>query len=168
MDPISLFFISYAELIQGITQKRILDVKGTDISSISVMHDGVDIPFSFQLWRIRDNSVCSKYSANAAQYSSCTVAARSLFNDMCGELQKVDSTELKQKRIKNMYCNAAVQFKPVVANVQWTEARSELDIARRECNTALAAASGSVDPELIARRDYSCQEYRELKAEINE
>lgn len=165
MDPISLFFASYVELVQSTAQKRILDVMGTDVSAISVLHDGVDVSFSYQMWRIRDKSVCANYTENTAKYSKCTVAASSLFKGVCNELQQVNSKNTKNRRERNMYCNAAAQFKPVIANVQWTESRTELDLARRVCNTAIAVASGSTDPVVLKERDDTCLVYRELKAQ---
>ena len=43
MDPISWFFVSYAELVQDITKTRLLDIMGTDVTSISVTHEGVEL-----------------------------------------------------------------------------------------------------------------------------
>ena len=164
MDPISWFFVSYAELVQDITKTRLLDIMGTDVTSISVTHEGVEIPYSFQLWRIQENTVCSKYKQNAGQYSKCTVSASSLFQNVCTGLQQQKSSDTKQRRMKNMYCNAAINYQPTIANVQWTEERSEEDVARRECNTATAIALGSTDPNEIEKREAACNNYREIRS----
>ena len=169
MDPITAVFISYIELAGQYTAKHIfIDPIGLDVTAITVEHQGMEVPFSYQLWRIRDNSVCFTYKQNAAQYSKCTVAASSLFQAMCKQMQTPQITNTKHRSIKNMYCNAALSYEATVANVQWTEVRSDLDVARRECNTAMAGALGSTDEVLIQDRNELCGKYKELKKELRD
>lgn len=169
MDPLTAIFISYIELAGLYTAKRaLIDPLGLEVASISVEHQGIDVPFSYQLWKIRDKSVCFSYKQSASVYSKCTVSASSLFNSMCKELSTIQSNSSKHRSIKNMYCNAAFSYEPTIANVQWSENRSVLDKARRECNTAMVGALGSNDEALIQNRNELCGKYKKLKNDANE
>lgn len=165
MDPVTAVFVSYLELASQYGTKRLLiDPVGLEAQSVSVEHQGIEIPFSYQHWRIRDNSVCFTYKHNLPQYSDCTVAASSLFRAMCNKIRSQPINHTKQRSIKNMYCNAAYSYKPTIANVQWSEARSEIDVARSECNAAIAGALGSRNTALIQKRDLLCAKYKEMKS----
>ena len=59
MDPISVIFASYLELVSvGVTNKM-TDIVGTQMQSVVVEHQHIKIPYSYQLWRIRPKSVCN-------------------------------------------------------------------------------------------------------------
>ena len=164
MDPITAAFVSYIELAgQYSARKLFIDPLDLEISTISVEHEGVEVSFSHQLWRIKHKSVCLSYRQDAAQFSKCSVSASSLFKAMCKQTRSSSALGRNKKHIKNMYCNAALSYEPTIADVQWSETRNELAVARRECNTAMAVALGSKDNKLINDRKMKCSKYNELK-----
>ena len=168
MDPITAVFVSYIELAGQYTAKKaLIDPLGLEVSAITVQHQYVDIPFTYQMWKVNHASVCYAYRQNASAYSQCTLAASSLFQSMCHELgaKTADVTGSKYRSLKNMYCTAAVTYQPTIADVQWSSERTELDKARRLCNTAMAAAIGSTDQKVLAEKEALCSRYKSLKSE---
>lgn len=167
MDPLSLIFASYLDMVSNTVHSHVTDVMGTEISVLAVDHGGITVPYSYQLWQIRAKTVCSTYSENVLKYSRCTIAARSLFSDICQHLQENPSSRWKQKKLKNMYCNAAMTYQPTVATVQWSGDVSVLEVARAECNTAIAGLMGSSDLVLRKKKEKACGEYRKLQQQAN-
>ncbi|HTN33537.1 MAG TPA: hypothetical protein VL091_05990, partial [Marinobacter sp.] len=64
-----------------------------------------------------------------------------------------------------MYCNAAVSFKPTVANVSAAQELPDVEKARQACNAATVAAMGSGDDRLARDRDRQCESYRTISKE---
>lgn len=122
-----------------------------------ISYKGYDVEFTYFSWHIRHNTVCARYSQQIAQFAGCTQAARELFTEAC---YKTDfsgvSDSHTRSRIKGMFCEAAQTYQPVVANMIWSDSKSEVDEANRKCNLATAMAAGSEDPDLINARDESC------------
>lgn len=65
-----------------------------------------------------------------------------------------------RSRIKGMFCEASQTYKPVVANMIWSDSKSEVDEAMPKCNLATAMAAGSNDRELIQSREIACNSER--------
>lgn len=122
-----------------------------------ISYGGYDVEFSYFSWHIRHNTVCARYSQQLTKFAECTQAARELFTEAC---YKTDfsgvSDSHTRSRIKGMFCEAARTYQPVVANMIWSDSKSEVDEAKRKCNLATAMAAGSEDPDLINARDESC------------
>lgn len=57
MDPISYLFSAYLNLVQ----QQVTDIYGTEVKALVVQYEGEQIPFSFQLLQIKQNSVCRPY-----------------------------------------------------------------------------------------------------------
>jgi len=167
MDPISAIFASYLDLVSNTAHEHVSDVMGTEITALVVKHDGISIPYTYQIWKVKEKSVCATYEPNIAHYSKCTVAAKSLFNDICQHLQENKANNWKHKKLKNMYCNAAITYQPTVASVDWTNKESPLRAARAECNLAIAGLMGSTDSELLKKKEEACGNYQTLKQKAN-
>ena len=115
MDPISYMFSAYLNSVQTTMHKQITDIMGAELKSVEIEYKGEKIPFQYQIWKVRDQSVCSNVKYNVSEYSRCTIKASELFFELCTELSKNTAGNLRQT--KNMYCNAAVSFKPTIAQI---------------------------------------------------
>jgi len=86
LDPVSYLFSAYLNSVQTATYDHLTESIGTELKAVFIEHEGVSVPFQFQMWRIRHNSVCNSLVQNMAAYSQCTIKASKLFNDLCSEL----------------------------------------------------------------------------------
>ncbi len=168
MDPLSALFSSYLDMVTNITYTRVTDMMGTEVTALAVEHKGILIPYSYQIWRIKDDSVCASYADDMATYSKCTIAARNLFSDTCKYLQRAKPNHWKKKKLKNMYCNAAISYQPTIAALQWSHDVPALESARFECNMATAELMGSNDPKLKKKKQKVCSKYRKLQHKANQ
>ncbi len=60
----------------------------TDASAL----EGEQVPFSYQLWQIKQNSVCRPYEQDVRRFSQYTLKARALFGKLCDELSRQDDS----------------------------------------------------------------------------
>lgn len=168
MDPVS---VAFAAFLTGITQSyasrvanEVTDIIGAEMQSQVVNYKDWEIAYQYQVWKIRDQSVCATLKEDLLEYSECTVAARDMFAETCSYLQDNPADHWRYTKLKNMYCSAAVEFKPTVASVsEAPETVDELAAKREACNLATAEAMGSTDAVLIKKRDTACAAYRKLK-----
>jgi len=156
MDPVSLLFTAYLDSIQNTVHARFTDLHGTEIKAVMIEYQGGEVPYQYQLWRVRNKSVCQPYKSQITQFSKCTLAAKALFRDLCDQLSGKPSNHWRHSKLKNMYCNAAVSFEATVARIGVAGERSEEEAARVECNLAIAAALGSRDAVVIGERGRVC------------
>ena len=156
MDPVSLLFTAYLDSIQNTVHARFTDLYGTEIKAVMIEYQGVEVPYQYQLWRVRDKSVCQPYKSQITQFSKCTLAAKVLFRDLCAQLSDKPSNHWRHSKMKNMYCNAAVSYEATVARIGVPGERNEKETARAECNLAIAAALESRDPVVISERERVC------------
>lgn len=165
MDPVSLVFSVYLNTVQSTVSNHFNETRNLEVTPVVVEYEGIPVSFQHQLWRVRPESVCANYQQNIMQFSECTVKASRLFNALCLELKQSGSDEWRQVQIQNMYCNAAVSFKPTVANIGAATTLSGLEEARQACNAATVAAMGNSDPKLARERDKACEVHRESKGQ---
>lgn len=100
---------------------------------------------------------------NISAFSQCTVTASRLFHALCAELRQEGAEDFQRVKVQNMYCNAAVSFKPTVAKIGSAQSLSEVEEARQACNAATVAAMGNSDPRLARERENACSAYREAR-----
>ena len=141
----------------------LIDLKYTKVicparpHSIIVQHSGRRISYRHQLWKVEEASVCAEQKGNIKQFSTCTVAAKSMFGEACLRLQTHPEEHWKHLRLKEMYCTFASTFQPTIAAISWgEEEETELSIAKRNCSTATAAAIGTRSPRILKKRDIGC------------
>lgn len=163
MDPISVIFASHLELVSFNVTHKMTDLLGTEIQSVVVEHQNIQVPYSYQLWRIVPKSVCNTYNLNIEEFSRCTLAAKSLFNETCLYLQKGEKEHWKYTKMKNMYCNASMTFKPTIANIRRASVKTPLQLARTECNIATAELMGNHNSKTQKKKESSCAKYQNLK-----
>ena len=164
MDPLSAAFASYLDLVSSQITRQMTDTLGTEIQSVVVKHKGIRIPYSYQIWQIRPQSVCRSYRHNTLQYSKCTLAAQSLFQDTCAYLQANPQDHWKYYKFTNMYCLAAESYQPTIANMQWTPEQSPMEQAQTECNLAVTALMNDPSAENEQKKAAACLKYQSLKA----
>lgn len=163
MDPVSYLFSAYLQSVHNKVYASMTESMGTQLKAVVVEYEGSKIPFQHQLWQIRSNSVCANTSQNIAQHSECTMKAGRMFNEICQSLSANPSKDLRYIKSRNMYCNAAVTFKPVVAKLGASKEKSDLSLTKSACNAATIEAMGSHDPRVINQRDKACDHYKKLK-----
>lgn len=166
MDPVSLVFSAYLNSVQSTVSNHFNESRNVDITPVVIEYEGEPVFFQHQLWQVRSSSVCATHQQNISQFSQCTVKASRLFNALCSKLKDAKSSEWKHIRVQNMYCNAAVSFKPTVANVSAAQELPDVEKARQACNAATVAAMGSGDDRLARDRDRQCESYRTISKEI--
>lgn len=168
MDPVT---VAFATFLNGLVQSyasavaaSVTDAMGMEMQSQVVAYQDRQITYQYQRWRLRHDSVCVNLRENLLEFSQCTVAAKEMFAETCSYLQDNPSEHARYARLKNLYCNAAVEFKPTIASVSDApETVDELTSLRQECNLATAEAMGSTDAVLVKKRDTACAAYRKLK-----
>lgn len=163
MDPVSYLFATYLNAVQTTTHNHFKEAIGTEVEAVVIEYEGTKIPFQYQMWRIREDSVCSQLQSRIGDYSQCSVKASRLFHELCAQLPMTDNTNWRYAKTRNMYCNAAVSYKPTIATISSESPESELVQAKKKCNVATIDAMGSNDPAAIGYRDRTCKKYNELK-----
>ncbi|UTA46941.1 hypothetical protein L1F30_12295 [Simiduia sp. 21SJ11W-1] len=160
MDPVSMLFGAYLNAVQSTVHNHLTDAMGTELKSINIEYQGTGIPFQYQMWRIREQSVCAGFDANIGKKSECTQKAKALFAELCSYLTANPKPHWRHSKTKNMYCNAAVSYKPVIADLGPAAEKSNLAKAKAQCSAATVAAMGSTEARLIRERDAVCGVYR--------
>lgn len=107
--------------------------------------------------------MCADQREQLREFSRCTQSAKRFFADACRYLQDKRGTGWKYDKYKNMYCSAAISFKPSIASIQAAGEATPLEAARKECNNLIVAASGGASPAIVAERDHACRHYNALK-----
>ena len=156
MDPISYLFSAYLNLVQ----QQVTDIYGTELKTLVVPYEGEQVPFSFQLWQIKQQSVCRPYEQDVRRFSQCTVKAAALFQTLCDDLTRQDDSSWQLPKFRTMYCSAAVSYRPMIAEIRSAEIgdvkQSPAKLAERACNQAILAAMDSDDEALLAQRNKAC------------
>lgn len=165
MDPISAAFTSYLELVSSGATSRMTDVLGTEVQAVVVEHHNVNIPYAYQMWKLRPDSACASSRQNVVLYSKCTVAAQSLFKETCAHLQANPEHHWKHRKLKNMYCGAAATYQPTMASVQWSNEPSPLQQARTDCNLAISKLMTFRSAETEKKKEKACGIYRSLRGQ---
>ncbi|WP_298607221.1 hypothetical protein [uncultured Thiothrix sp.] len=146
-------------------QQDLLDIMGTELQSIDTQFNEQHITFQYQVWKIKHQSVCIQAQLNAMQFSECTQAAKALFQTMCNELP---NTHPRNQQLKRMYCQAAIDFKPTIAQISRSQADNtdKVQRLRTSCNDLIFKAKISESASDERARDQACQKYKKA-AKIN-
>jgi hypothetical protein len=164
MEPISLLFAAYLDSIVNVTHRHVQRSLGAELQAEHIEYDGTVIDFQHQLWQVRYPTVCGSQRGNLQAFSECTVKAQALFSELCQSLAQRRSLDAYGSKTRTMYCNAAVTFRPTLASISAAGETDALADARQRCNTATAAALGSGDSRLVAKREKAYSELTELRA----
>ena len=152
------------EKASNIVQAELLEGFGVELENVSTEYNGQKISYQFQSWRIKPQSVCSELKAiNIADYSSCTQAASQLFHNLCSTL-KSQITSNRLRHLHTMYCNAAIEFKPTIAQISRSEPQTgKLYTLKQACNSAIIQAMISMSDQDYAKRNKVCEIYEKNK-----
>jgi|SRR5699024_1681887 len=167
MDPISAVFATYIDLVSSQATTAVSDLLGTEVQAVVVQHRKMSIPYSYQAWKIQDQTVCATYRQNFPLFSRCTINAQDLFQETCTHLQANQQTHWKQQKMKNMYCTAATTFQPVVASIEWSSEASPVAEARTQCNLAVAELMGDRSTDNLKKQELACGKYHELRGKLS-
>jgi iron uptake system EfeUOB component EfeO/EfeM len=136
MDPFSQFFAAYLHTVSNSIAEVYVDSMNTTVTSKSLVYNDTNIRFQHQLWKIKPNSVCSDLEHQAIQFFK----AKAMFTELCTQLSSMENLHQRGRSLSNMYCNASLTYKPVVAYSSAPEAESELELKKKECNLMILKA----------------------------
>jgi hypothetical protein len=157
MDPVSAFLAAYISAATTNVHLQVSDIYGTEIKTEFIEYEDMNISFQYQMWKIKSKTVCSSYSQGAPIFSKCTVQAKSLFSKLCKELTKRNlDSNWKIKKTKNMYCNASVNYRPVIATISNPKGQTKQRKKEKQCNLLILKTMGNKNKDLIAERDLMC------------
>jgi hypothetical protein len=145
-------------MVSGSIHQHFSDLYNAEMQTKIVKFEGYDVAYSYQVWKIRQNSVCNNYQQNPTEFSLCTVKAKDLFRQTCSYLQQDKNKQYITIKLQNMYCNASINFKPHVAMVTEPKKKSTYQKAQKKCNAAILASMGSRDKEVIEARKIACED----------
>lgn len=134
-------------------QKDILDIMGTESQFVNTSYNGQQIK----------SSICNNAKLDVMQFSNCTQAAQQLFQEMCTQLQQGKFNNYpRNQQLQRMYCQAAANFKPTIAQISrsLTVKNNKIETLRTSCNDLIfkAKISESVNDEKT--RDKACAIYK--------
>lgn len=158
IDPVSFLFTSYFKMVSTSINQHYSDLYNFEMQTKIVKFEGYNVAYSYQIWKIRQNSVCNNYKQNSTKLSLCTVKAKELFRQSCSYLQQDKNKQHITIKLQNMYCNASINYKPQVAMVTEPKKKSAYQIAKQKCNSAILASMGSRDKEVIEARKIACED----------
>lgn len=163
MDPIAYILSTLITTSTMPIQNHINDTIGIEVTPMTVMYDGQQVDYQYQVWRIRPESVCAKKQRYLKQYSSCTLAAKKIFQELCvGLNNKGSAKDIKIRKLNRMYCNSAASYRPTIAQISSVKkAVSKGNSLRAKCNALIIDTLGNDDPVLTEERDRICAKSKE-------
>jgi hypothetical protein len=158
MEPISILFSSFLTGMTSGIHNQLTDVTGIEIQAEVVEYQNQKIDYQYQLWKIKDKSVCSRSkSNNLSNHSLCTITAKQFFTETCSYLQANPQQHWKYTKLKNMYCVAAANFNPTIAQLSRpNKAEAEQWEAKQKCSLLTLEARNTGNQEVAQKRDAVC------------
>ena len=157
MDPFSQFFAAYLHTISNSIAEVYVDSMNTTVTSQSLVYNDTNIRFQHQLWKIKPNSVCSDLEQQATQFSKCTQQAKAMFTELCTQLSNMENLNQRGRSLSNMYCNAALTYKPMVAYISEPNQKTEQELKEKECNLMILKAMQDNSSETLKQKDKLCK-----------
>ena len=149
---LSAYLVTLGESIQDDNQLRMALTK----TSLVLNYQETHIPYSHRQWRVLDQSVCDVHDRNSTSYSDCTLKAKSLFNQICSALSNQVTNYWHHQKYKEMYCNAAVNFQPMVATISYGGS-TQITSEEKKCNQLILKALVNKDTQSIDEREQACK-----------
>ncbi|VEL95139.1 hypothetical protein ALT761_00089 [Alteromonas sp. 76-1] len=156
MDIFELVFASYLEAVSNSVYNELSDIRGIEVQAQVVTYNDLEISYSYQLWKIQTNSICGIYDRDLNAKSKCSVSAKSMFGEMCSYLQKNPKPGWQYSKLKNMYCSAATNYKPIIASVT-LEGKTNSEKKREECSIATLRVMQSASAANLAAKEKACK-----------
>ncbi|NMP31214.1 hypothetical protein HII17_06545 [Thalassotalea sp. M1531] len=149
---LSAYLTALGESIQDENQQRL----ALNETALNIEFHGAQILFSHQQWHILDNTVCYQHDRNSPAYSDCTIQAKSLFNQICSALSNRATSYWHHQKYKEMYCDAAVNFQPMVATISYGES-TQMSAQEKKCNQLILKALVNKDEASIKEKNEACK-----------
>ncbi len=164
MDTVSMLFASFLTSMTNSIHTHVSDVMGTELQINIVEYQEHKIDYQYQLWKIKPESVCSTKKAELVdQYSACTIAAKSMFNETCSYLTQNPQNHWKYTKLKNMYCSSAVTYIPVTATISRpSENEAEVLEAKQACSILTLQARQESSAVLENKRKIACENVKKV------
>ncbi len=156
MDPFSQLFAAYLEMVSNNITSAYVDASNTAITSQALNYQGTEIQFQYFLWQVKQESVCANLKQLAIPYSNCTQQAKAMFTDLCKQLSAMNNLNNKGRSLSRMYCNASLNYKPMIASISQPKQRTESELKERECNRLILEAMQDNDSAIAKQRDLIC------------
>ncbi|MBO2586004.1 hypothetical protein [Shewanella algae] len=158
MDPLSQLFAAYLEMVSNNITNAYVDAANTTVTAQTLTYKGTDIRFQHFLWQVKQESVCADLKQKATSYSNCTQQAKAMFTDFCSQLSSMNNLNSKGRSLSRMYCNASLNYKPMIATISTPVRKTEQQLKDKECNQLILKAMQDSSAELAKRRDKICAE----------
>lgn len=156
MDPLSQLFAAYLQAASNNIADHYLDSMNTTVTTKSLVFNDTTIRFQHQLWKLRPNSVCSDLEQQATQFSKCTQQAKAMFSELCTQLSSMDNLNQKGRKLSNMYCNASLSYKPMIAYINEPDQKTEQELIQKKCNLMILKAMQDSSPEVLEQKEEAC------------
>jgi iron uptake system EfeUOB component EfeO/EfeM len=156
MDPLSQFFAAYLHTVSNSIAEVYVDSMNTTVTSQSLVYNDTNIRFQHQLWKIKPNSVCSNLEQQATQLSKCTQQAKTMFTELCTQLSSMENLNQRGRSLSNMYCNASLTYKPMVAYISEPKQKTEQELKEKECNLLILKTMQDSSPEALELKEEAC------------
>ncbi|MEH6465587.1 MAG: hypothetical protein V7771_17025 [Shewanella psychromarinicola] len=160
MDPFSQLFAAYLHTVSNSIAEVYVDSMNTTVTSQSLVYNDTNIRFQHQLWKIKPNSVCSDLEQQATQFSKCTQQAKVMFTELCTQLSSMENLNQRGRSLSNMYCNASLNYKPMVAYISEPKAKTEQELKEKECNLMILRAMQDDSRDVLDKKNQVCSEFR--------
>ncbi|MGR3971794.1 hypothetical protein [Shewanella sp. 1180_01] len=156
MDPLSQLFAAYLHTVSNSIAGVYLDSMNTTVTTQSLVYNDTTIRFQHQLWNVRPASVCSDLEQQATPFSKCTQQAKAMFTELCTQLSSMENLNQKGRSLSNMYCNASITYKPMVAYISEPKHKSEQKLKEQDCNLMILKAMQDSSAEVLEQKDVAC------------
>ena len=142
---------------------------GTELESVDTSFNGQRVTYQYQIWKVKPKSVCSHAQHQITQFSACTFAAKDLFHALCRTLQrKKNGPDYRIRKLHNMYCQAAVSFRPTIAQISRSQPLSKKGHAvRKKCNDSIILDMISGENKEKKPRNEACNALERLLHQKN-
>jgi iron uptake system EfeUOB component EfeO/EfeM len=158
MDPFSQLFAAYLYTVSNSIAEVYVDSMNTTVTSQSLVYNDTNIRFQHQLWKIKPNSVCSDLEQQATQFSKCTQQAKAMFTELCTQLSSMKNLNQRGRSLSNMYCNASLNYKPMVAYISEPKPKTEQELKEQDCNLMILKTMQDNSSETLRQKDKVCKQ----------
>ncbi|MCS6133852.1 hypothetical protein G3496_02725 [Shewanella baltica] len=158
MDPLSQLFSAYLEMVSNNITSAYVDAAHTTVTAQTLTYQGTEIRFQHFLWQVKQESVCANLKQQATPYSKCTQQAKAMFTDLCDQLTAIKNLNNKGRSLSRMYCNASLNYKPMIASISAPMPKTEQELKEKECNLMIMKAMQDSSSEPLKQKEEACKE----------
>jgi hypothetical protein len=80
-----------------------------------------------------------------------------MFTELCTQLSSMENLNPKGRSLSNMYCNASLSYKPMIAYISEPKQKTEQEIKEKECNLMILKAMQDSSLEIIELKEKVCK-----------